>query len=168
MLECWEEDPSKRPPFTKLKQQLNRFMQDKCHFIHFSSPDSGYDNLSETYNPTASSTFSDFLTITSAQGNGVLPGYDSLSAVRRSPSPIQQDFLAVGGQGIRHHLSEPNLEGRDGGMDEGGDEAGNSLRRTRSNPYVQTPKHDAKNQIRRSFEWNFSPPQITVQGEEEV
>ena len=162
MLECWDEDQSQRPSFAKLKELLNQFMQDNCHFIHFSMPDGSYDTLSEPpYHPEASSTFSDFLSITPIQANGVvLPGYDSLAA-RRGSSPAPQDLLIVSHPSVRQHLSAPSFDSeREGEEGEVG-----VLKRTYSNPYVRTPKHDSKNYIRRSFEWMITP-EITVQSED--
>ena len=171
MLNCWEEEPSKRPTFSELRKGINQFMQDKCHLIHFASPDNGYDSLSEPYHRAASSVLSDFLV--PGLANGVAFGYDSLARVprsrSRSPSP-QLDRLGVSPRSSspRHHLSEPNLERRDGGSSDEEEEvsrrSGGFVRRSHSNPYVQTPKH-SKSVVRRSveFEWNFVPPQITIQ-----
>lgn len=173
MLQCWEEKPSNRPSFAKLKARVNKFMQDNSNFIHFPSPNNGYVTISEPYNPP-SSNISGLLTPT-PQGmdsyNPPPPSYDTLARAgshSRSTSPVQRDRLEVSNR-VRHHFSEPSLEGREGGLGPAleGDDSLVMVKRTQSNPYVRTPKR-SKIQVRRSFERMFELPQIMVQSAHDV
>ena len=152
MQNCWEEEPSNRPSFTQLKEEVKQLQENNrnSHFIRFPGPEiiNGFESDS-------------YLTASPVRGNSPTPQEQPPSLGDSNPTSPE------GAQRLRRHLSAPAREGadRNGGGGGGGDESSQdaSIRRSHSNanPYVRTPRRDSDHQIKTSFEWLLEPPIIT-------
>lgn len=154
MLKCWEQDQNKRPQFQDLKSTFYDLMQTSSQSIRFPSPD-------PTFNYQMVDSVTDQLTPAVPDTNETAPDYDQLLEQSQTPSSDHQDFLGV--RMRMRHNSEPSVGDRRNGQGSESLEKKNSF--SIGNPYVTTPTHNTKTQVRRSFEWDVAPPLIRVEAE---
>ena len=170
MFKCWETEPSDRPSFTQLKDDTFSLLQSSAgstRFIRFPWPEDIYDSETCTYITTTNEQNSAQEQRPSRERNPTPQRYtpspspsdgapllDSINEHVSLELPASQPLDTETRR--RRHLSAPISHPRDGELDNSSVEI--VRRRTLTNAYASTPRHDQRLQVRESFEWNLEPP----------
>lgn len=137
-MDCWLEDPSKRPAFAELQAKFEAFPNDNQHLIQF--PKSEDIRTSSNTAEPFDNVFRDAVSL-----GGLSPTMDYLTIQNRRE---QNKNLLVVGTGMRRILSEPILEGWQAVPMSDDESEVDIKRRSLSNSYVSTPKRDSWFQIK--------------------
>ena len=159
MLDCWLEDPSKRPSFNELHAKFEAFSNDNQLLIQF--PKS--EVISCTYTSTIAIELSDSNLRDVVSLGERSPLFDYLRIQNHTIEEQNKNLLVVG-TGIRRILSEPILEGGQAVPICNDEYEGDIRKRSLSNSYVSTPKRNSWYEMRRNknFVWNQQIPQVNV------
>lgn len=182
MFDCWDAEPSNRPTFMEIKQEIYNFLQNTDNdtdFVQFPSHKELLKSQRGAY-VTIGDLAKNDPAPTSQRHTPSMGGDDvlihvpvTIEASNESLSNSQDigeahsNHLDVETR-VQRHRSAPVMDGEGWNWELAPKEA---RRRTLSNAYVRTPKRD-RNQVRNSFEWNLetpdstAPPVVTVTAEE--